>query len=297
MFDKPLWILLAAVFLPTGLAVASAWGYRKWQDRQGRTSPIVGNRIYGAGEQLRKRIEEDTDKMFIGLNTLFFIGPYFVAAWALSHTKLSEITFTASDWFLVVGFVVIAAWGIRSIIRHGSSRRRGIAGLKAELYTAQELNRLIGEGCTVFHDVPCDGFNLDHVVIGPSAIYVVETKSVRKPRNTGKQDHYKVRQEGDALHFPGFVSRSAIAQARRQAQWLTNYLDDTINQRLPTVATVSLPGWYIVGGPGNVPMGVRVFNPKGRGAMFMADNSGSSIDKGIAALATQALVMRYPISE
>ena len=294
MFGKPVWILAASVFVPLALAVVSAWGYRKWQDRQGRTSPVAGKRIYGAGEQLRKRIEDDTDKMLVGFVSLFFIGPYFVAAWALPHINWSEMRFSPSDWILVIGFAVIAAWSIRALVRHGGARRRAIAGLKAELYTAQELNRLVGQGCTVLHDIPCEGFNLDHVVIGPSGIYVVETKSVRKPRNTGKRDHYKVRQEGDALHFPDFTSRSAIAQARRQAQWLRTYLEDTIGQDLPTMATVSLPGWYVEGAPGRVPAGVRVFNPKGKGAMFMAAKTGYLFEKGVTELATRALVMRYP---
>ncbi|MEO6967619.1 MAG: hypothetical protein ABI132_04075, partial [Rhodanobacteraceae bacterium] len=30
--------------------------------------------------------------------------------------------------------------------------------------TAQELNRLVGDGCQVLHDVPGEKFNLDHVL-------------------------------------------------------------------------------------------------------------------------------------
>src|SRR5690606_4100356 len=119
---------------------------------------------------------------------------------------------------------------IWTIIRHGNSRRRGLAGLKAELYTAQELNRLVGDGCVVLHDVPGDGFNLDHVVIGPSTVYVVETKSVRKPRDTGTDDHYKVRQDGDFLRFPHATTSSPVLQARHYAQWLARYLRDSTQQ-------------------------------------------------------------------
>jgi hypothetical protein len=292
-----LWILIASILAPTGLAVACVWAYRKWQDRQGRTLPTSGKRIYGAGEQLRKRIEDETDKMYMGLTVLFFIGPYFVAAWALPKVDFSTHNITSSDWILAIGFAAMAAWAIRTIIRHGSARRRALAGLKAELYTAQELNHLIGDGCTVLHDVPGDGFNLDHVVIGPSAVYVVETKSVRKPRNTGKQDHYKVRQEGEVLHFPDFFNGSSIAQARRQAQWLTKFLKETLNQNVSVMATVSLPGWFIEGPISNQPGAVRVFSPAGNGAKFMAERRGRSFDQATIGLLTQALLLRYPVAD
>lgn len=35
-------------------------------------------------------------------------------------------------------------------------------------------------GVRFFHDVPADGFNLDHVVISPRWIYVIETKTISK---------------------------------------------------------------------------------------------------------------------
>jgi hypothetical protein len=60
-------------------------------------------------------------------------------------------------------------------------------------------------GCTVLHDVPGHRFNIDHVVIGPRAVYAVETKSVRKPK-----ENYKVIYDGERLHFPGFADRKRL---------------------------------------------------------------------------------------
>lgn len=291
------WILIASVFVPTGLAVLCAWGFRKWQDRQGRTLPIAGKRIHGAGEQLRKRIDDHTDKMLMGLTTLFFIGPYIVAAWALKRINWPASEVDLGDWILFAGFVAIAAWSTWTLIRNGNARRKGLAGLKAEMYTAQELNRLIGDNCVVLHDIPGEGFNLDHVVIGPSAVYVVETKSVRKPRNTGKDDHYKVRQEGDVLHFPDFKSKAPINQARRYAQWLGRYLKEATSQAIPVQATVSLPGWFVDGPISSDPAAVRAFSPAGRGANFMSELRGRPLGAATTGLITQALLLRYPIAE
>ncbi len=298
MEHLPVLIVSASIFLPTLLAVAGVWLYRKWQDRDGRRSPIEGKRIYGAGEQLRKRIDDDTDNMTGGLVVLFFLGPYFLAAYALTRVNWGAISFGRAEILYTTAFLVMAIWAFRRVLRFGNARRRGIAGLKAEMFTAQELNRLMGAGCTVLHDVPGDNFNIDHVVIGPHAVYMIETKSVRKPRDTGKQDHFKVAYDGECLRFPDFVSRSAIKQAKRQAQWLANYLQDATNRTVPVIPTVALPGWYIESSRGPSDNAVRVFNPAGKGANFMAHaGSGKQLGAGTAGLITQALVMRYPVTE
>jgi hypothetical protein len=291
--DLSILIVVASIVVPTLVALGFFWLYRRWQDRDGRRSPIEGKAIYGPGEQLRKRIEEHTDGMMGGLLALFFLGPYFLAAWALPRVSWHETRFGFGDWLLVAAFLAMTFWAIRRVIHHGNLRRRGLAGLKAELFTAQELNRLIASGCTVLHDVPGEGFNLDHVVIGPRAVYVVETKSVRKPKRTGKGDEFKVIYDGEALRFPDAVSRKPIAQALAQRDWLASYLKRAGNLSPQVVATVALPGWWIESSAsaGNT---VRVFNPAGRGAHFMTTHQGPpAIDTSTAMLITQALQLRY----
>jgi len=80
-----------SVFVPTVLAIGLICALRKWQEREGRRSPIENKRIHGAGEQLRKRIEDHSDALLSSLTTLFFLGPYFIAAWALPKIDWSRI--------------------------------------------------------------------------------------------------------------------------------------------------------------------------------------------------------------
>jgi hypothetical protein len=139
-------------------------------------------------------------------------------------------------------------------------------------------------GCTVLHDVPCGRFNIDHLVIGPRAVYAVETKSVRKPK-----DDYKVIYDGERLHFPGFSDSKRLEQARRQADWLAKHLRQLLNRPIPVVPALALPGWWIESKNANAD--VQVFTPTGRGANFMAgDRGGVGIDWATAGLVTQALV-------
>lgn len=294
----PALLLAASVFVPTLLALGMLWAYRRWDDRDGRRSPIANRSIRGAGEQLRLRIEDQNDEISSGIAILFFLGPYFVAVWAMQRVQWQEIRFGFWDAVLLAYFVIGTATAIARIVRSGKARRRCAAGLKAELFTAQELNRLMASGCTVLHDLPCDQFNIDHVVIGPRAVYMVETKSVRKPRDTGNNDHFKVVYDGESLRFPDFTGRKAIAQARRQASWLATYLKQTTGSAVPVIPTLALPGWWIEGPRPTTDAEVRVFNPSGRGASFMAeDRPGRTLDVGVVGLVTQALVMRYPTDE
>lgn len=150
-------------------------------------------------------------------------------------------------------------------------------------------------GCTVLHDLPAEHFNIDHVVIGPRAVYAVETKSVRKPPANDKKDHFKVAYDGKTLRFPDFSDSKRLQQTKRQADWLKVYLKQATGLAVPVVPALALPGWWID------PIGqaagseVSVFNPAGRGANFMADGAGALLDAGQTALITQALVMRYPV--
>jgi hypothetical protein len=41
-------------------------------------------------------------------------------------------------------------------------------------------------GASVFHDVPGEGFNLDHAVIARSGILVIDTKTCSKPDMVAK---------------------------------------------------------------------------------------------------------------
>lgn len=291
----PALVVIASFCIPIAIAVGLFWGYRKWQDRDGRRSPIESRAIYGAGEQLRRRIEDHTDEITLALMMLFFLGPAFIAVWALQHVDWSTTRFTLWDYFMAFVFVLMVGGAVQRIFKHGKQRRIANMGLQAELFTAQELNRLMALGCTVLHDLPAEGFNIDHVVIGPRAVYAVETKSVRKPPASRDRDHFKVRHEGNLLRFPGFSDSKRLQQTKRQADWLARYLHQAVGRAVPVTPALALPGWWIDSAGNAASSDVRVFNPSGRGANFMADTaSGATLDRGIAALVAQALVMRYP---
>ena len=52
------------------------------------------------------------------------------------------------------------------------------------------------------HDFPANQFNVDHVVIGPTGVFAVETKARSKPVNGGGKQDATVVCHGDHLAFP-----------------------------------------------------------------------------------------------
>ena len=82
-------------------------------------------------------------------------------------------------------------------------------GAEGERRTARHLDGLADAGFIVFHDrrVPGYGGNLDHVAIGPSGIWAIETKSW-----TGK-----VEIDGDELMVRGHPRDKAVDQVFREA--------------------------------------------------------------------------------
>jgi hypothetical protein len=87
----------------------------------------------------------------------------------------------ASRLSLVLGSLaaVAAGWGLRfSSSRDAVAWRRGAAG---ERRTAQLLGQLERHGWVVLHDlaVPRSQANIDHLVIGPGGVFVIDSKQYR----------------------------------------------------------------------------------------------------------------------
>jgi hypothetical protein len=72
-----------------------------------------------------------------------------------------------------VGVVLVGSGTARHLARR---RRYAIDGAAGELETAKTL-ALLPASFTVINDVEFPGFNVDHVIVGPSGVWAIETKS------------------------------------------------------------------------------------------------------------------------
>jgi len=113
-----------------------------------------------------------------------------------------------------------------------------------ELSVGQELNELMLDGFRVYHDIQAENFNIDHAVVGPAGVFVIETKTRSKnPRAKGAAA-VEVTYDGDSINFPKWRDTETLEQARRNAKWLEQRLTKAVGDPVAVFPAVAIPGWY-----------------------------------------------------
>ena len=137
---------------------------------------------------------------------------------------------------LAIAFTTMKIWRVRT--RLGQLR----LGRDGERAVGQYLERLRTHEADVFHDVPGDGFNIDHVVLSVHGFYAVETKTRSKP--TRGDARITLTEEGLAVN--GLApDRDPLVQAQAGARWLSQLLEETTGRRFPVRGVVLFPGWFV----------------------------------------------------
>lgn len=154
---------------------------------------------------------------------------------------------------LVAAFAAYRLASIRPQIRN---LRQGRDGEKA---VGQFLERLRNQGAHVLHDFPGEGFNIDHIVIHTSGIYLMETKTFSKPAK-GKA---VVSFDGDSLLIAGHKpDRNPLLQARASSKWLAEIIAESTGTKQKITPVVLFPGWFVERPLDTKNQDVLVLNPK-----------------------------------
>ncbi len=118
---------------------------------------------------------------------------------------------------------------------------------EGEKTVGQFLERLREQGYQVFHDVIGDGFNLDHVIIGPAGVFTVETKTWSKPAKGNPRIVF----DGEQISVAGHAAdRDPVVQAKAQSGWLRALLAESTGRTFSVKPVVVFPGWFIEQKPG-----------------------------------------------
>jgi hypothetical protein len=104
---------------------------------------------------------------------------------------------------------------------------------------------MTAEGFEVYHDVPLDGFNVDHLLVGPPGVFTVETKTRPFRGKTSSPGQDKVEFDGFRVTWPtwhdSYGLERAVANARILGQWLSGAVGEAIEAK----PILTLPGWTI----------------------------------------------------
>lgn len=138
-------------------------------------------------------------------------------------------------------FIITAAVASPGLMRAIKSARRLKLGRDGERAVGQVLERLLANGYHIFHDVPGDGWNIDHVIVGPGGIFTVETKTLSKP----EKGRAAIQYGGDTLLKGGVDLGSCLDQAKAQATSLRRLVGESLGRTYPIQPTIVFPGWFI----------------------------------------------------
>jgi Nuclease-related domain len=258
---------------------------RKAKDRARRRSPLSSELLRAPGESLVDQINE-LDSEILAWVVMLMVLPLLVVCVHLAQSYLLREPESLFRWVFAVALVgACIGTGVHKL--HGIAARKDNMrlGLDGERSVAEELNQLMRKGAFVFHDVPGEEFNIDHLVIAREGVFAVETKGYSKPVNTDGRVEARVQFDGARLHFPMFRTSKPLEQAERQAKWVSQWLSKSTGSPVIAIPVLALPGWFVehaASGP------VRVYSGKQLHQLLNVRGTVRLSDERVQSIAYQA---------
>lgn len=217
---------------------------RRWT-RSRRRSPLSIQMLRPPGHGLKEKIEEAVAEILTSITLLTYLPTLLLVLYLLSWIRRGyERTAHLQSFFVLFGLLLVGTFlvSLWRIMRRLENLR---AGYDAELAVGQALDQLMRQGAHVFHDLPGEGFNIDHVVVASQGIFAVETKGYTKRKTGDTKGSHKVGFDGKTLSFPAWSTREPLEQAQRQAKWLADWLTRSTGEPMGVLPVLALPGWFV----------------------------------------------------
>ncbi len=240
--------------------VGGIWAWRL--NRRQERPPVSEKLMRAPGESLRRKIEAFDDKLLFHLVGSALI-PLLVMVTGL--WIIGTLSPTVYPWALAILLLALAAvlfFSARWLIRILGQRRDHYLGYYGERVVGETLDHLRAKGFRVFHNVPAaeatPAFDIDHVVIGSTGIFAIETKTRRRQKSRPGFEDHKIIFDGQQLVYPWGEDFHGLNQARDHAVWLENWCVQVLGRRVPVTPILAFPGWWV---EEHAVSTVRVANP------------------------------------
>ena len=256
-------VYLALGYLGLFLGTVGLLVFLRHRSRQDRAPFPENTRLLRApGESLRQRITELDERLLdgffltIGLPAVAYGALLYLAAQLRAGYPLTATTIITLG---LLGLIAAFYYGSRRLVALIDYRRNVRLGYFGERVVAEQLDALKSAGFRVFHDVPTAdpaaapvagaeplSGNLDHVVVGPTGIFVIETKTRRKGRARVGFMANEIIHDGQTLAYPWGEDRHGLDQAWENSRWLARFIEDQLGHAVPVDAVLVFPGWQII---------------------------------------------------
>ncbi|MBK9990573.1 MAG: NERD domain-containing protein [Verrucomicrobia bacterium] len=252
--------LVAYILIYFGV-VGGIWVWRV--QRRNERTPVVDKLLRTAGESNRRKLSAFDDLLLLHLTgtaliplLLMVVGLWIISGVSGPYQTLGLIILLV---LLAVGLYFAAQWLIKILDQRYEYR----IGYFGEREVGEIVDALRLKGFQVFHNVPASEvqpiFHLDHVVVGATGVFAIQTKSrTRGTPRPGFAEH-KIIFDGQKLVYPWGDDFQGLELARDRAVWLESWLAQILGRQVPVQPILVFPGWWVEEHAINT---VRVLNPK-----------------------------------
>jgi hypothetical protein len=252
---------LVAYILVYFLVVGGIWVWRV--KRRNERTPVVEKLLRKPGESQRRKLSAFDDYLLLHLTgtalvplLVIVLGLWITSGVAGPYQVLAQIIL----FLLMATALYFAARWLIKILDERYDYRIGYHG---EREVGEAIDDLRLKGFHVFHNVPASEaqpiFHLDHVIVGSSGVFSIQTKSrTRGAPRPGFAEH-KIIFDGQKLVYPWGDDFQGLEFARDRAIWLESWLAQILGRQVPVQPILVFPGWWVEEHAINA---VRVLNPK-----------------------------------
>ncbi len=202
-----------------------------------KKDPIKQRPLSQPGDSAYDRLQSVlVEKVLLWVFSVAVFGVAALVQWSTWWTQTLAPPYAMT--VIAVGVGVVAAFRIRTALREVRNLRLGIRG---EMSVGQQLEGLRASGYKVYHDIQEDGYNIDHVVVGPGGVFVIETKTASKPPGQVAIDY-----DGERLLIAGKApDRDPLKQARACRDRVAEIVVPVFGRRPKIRPVVLYPGWWV----------------------------------------------------
>lgn len=201
-------------------------------------SPLKAKPLRNPGESTEAAVQDYLwEKLF----------PYFLIASLLGYMAFMEwyryyANPPVSPWLYTIIFIIALALAVFKFYKLRPLIRNMKLGRDGEKVVGQFLESLRESGAKVYHDIPGDNFNLDHVVISTTGIYLIETKTYSKPASGEPTITF----DGERVTLRERGSYDApVIQVKAGSAWLKEQLKSSTGKIFPIRPVLAFPGWFV----------------------------------------------------
>ena len=145
----------------------------------------------------------------------------------------------------LVLFAAVAPFCVEGVELYGNGGRM-LQAIRGERVVGQMLEELRADGYKVFHDLTQEGYNVDHVLVGPGGVFAVETKTWSKPATRKAEVHF----DGEHLLVDGFApERCPVRRRGRVPTACGRSSSGRPAADVPVRPVVLFPSWWVNSNP------------------------------------------------